>query len=105
MAMMYESLWNMTQKMLEAAESSKWDELLELEAKRSGMVNRMRSGMAESEIEELRARKDLVQKILVADTRISQLAVSWMDEIQSLMRNIRSEKRVIHAYSLPVQRF
>lgn len=104
MAMIYESLWNITQQMLAAAESANWDDLLAFEAKRSGMVGRLQKGLPDSEIEGLEARKEWVHKILIADARISQLTENWMDELQTLMKSIRSERRLINAYGASAPR-
>jgi flagellar protein FliT len=105
MAMVYESLWSITQQMLNAAENSSWDELLELEKRRSEMVNRIKKGLPDSEIECVVDRNAWIQRILTADTRITQLTEAWMDEIQSLLKSVRSERKLIHAYGTSAPRF
>lgn len=96
----YESLAAITGKMRDAAAQGDWDLLAELEEQSRVRVAEMKIMDLAPIDEATRLRKVvLIKKILADDAAIRSQAEPWMDQLQRIMNNARSEDRVQKAYS------
>jgi flagellar protein FliT len=100
---MYESLWLLTQQMLNAARNGDWDALIEVEIKRNALIERL---MAQNEaaitntVEQQKTR-EIIQQVLAADNEIKALTVAWQGELQEILGSIGTEKKLSKAYGTP----
>ena len=97
----YESLAGITGKMREAAAQGEWDLLVELEEQSRTEVAVLKTLDLTPSDEATRLRKvALIKKILADDAVIRSKTELWMDQLQRIMNNARSEDRLQKAYSL-----
>lgn len=95
----YESLANITEQMRLAAMQGEWDLLSELEEKSKAHVAEMKSLDLAPIDEKTRMRKvQLIKKILADDAEIRSKTELWMNQLQRIMQNARSEDRLQKAY-------
>ncbi len=109
---LYESVADITRKMLAAARSGDWEGLRHLELDCASQVRLLQSaeGAATAEhvengvrltdwteAERLRKRT-LIEQILADDLEVRHLTESWMGELSSLINRGRVERRLSMAY-------
>lgn len=97
---MYESVCELTGKMLAAAQSGNWDDLVELESRCANHVQVLRDGEAMARLTgERRSRKvAIIQKILAHDRAIRDLTSPWMAKLGAMMQSTGAERRLVAAY-------
>jgi flagellar protein FliT len=106
---LYESVADITGKMLAAARHSDWEGLCTLESDRASQVRMLESvesattaenakrGMPSTDSTRLRKRA-LIEKILADDREIRHLTESWMAQLSSLLNRGRVERQLLMAY-------
>ncbi len=95
----YESLAGITGKMREAAAQGEWDLLVELEEQSRARVAEMKALDLSPIDEATRLRKvALIKKILADDAAIRGQTEPWMNQLQRIMSNARSEDKLQKAY-------
>lgn len=109
---LYESVADITSKMLAAARNSDWDSLCTLEKDCASQVRLLES--VESAATAENAEKDapstdladatrlrkrtLIEQILADDREIRHLTESWMAQLSSLLNRGRVERQLLMAY-------
>lgn len=98
---LYEVAWADTQKMLAAATSEDWDNLVSLEQSRGSRIAQiMQADKGAMENREFLLRKaELIRSILSADERIKLLTNAWLDELKKTLNTIGIDKRMQQAYA------
>lgn len=97
---LYESVSDLTARMLAAAQSGDWDHLVELESDCASRVQVLRDGEALASLSgERRMRKvAIIKKILADDRAIRDLTSPWMAKLSAMMQSTGTERRLVNAY-------
>lgn len=97
----WEQALALTGQMLEAARSSDWDRLVELERSRDQLLDALRRedrdppGTAQQ-----RARKrEIIQAMLEQDESIRLLTQDWMRELREILASVSNSQRLGKTYS------
>lgn len=98
----YETMAELSRQMLDAATSSDWDRLAQLENRCAGHVARLREGEAGLPFQgEQRVRKiDLLKRLLDDDRKIRDLAMPKLAELSALISNTGTQRRLANAYGV-----
>lgn len=98
----YETMVHLSEQMLDAATSSDWDRLVQLENRCAGHVERLR--MSEAGVPfhgEQRTKKiAIIKKLLDDDRRIRDLAMPKLAELSALLNNTSTQRRLVRAYGI-----
>jgi flagellar protein FliT len=83
----YEAIEKASQDMLEAARGGNWDEVLKLEGACALLISQLKHRAAEKPLgnDEAQLKSRIMQRILVNDAEIRQLAEPWLDELDELL--------------------
>ncbi|MDO8702250.1 MAG: flagellar protein FliT [Undibacterium sp.] len=97
---MYESVAEITDRMLNAARVADWDLLAELETDCSSTVENLKSNEFPSELPpEIRDRKiQIIKKILADDREIRDITEPWMMQLANLMKSSESNRLLSQTY-------
>lgn len=97
---LYESVADITDKMLAAARKRDWEEMVVLESRVASHVDQLRSGEAPVPLTaEKRLRKvQIIQKILADDRQIRDITEPWMADLARLMNSNQTERKLTMAY-------
>lgn len=97
---LYETVAELTEKMLSAARVGDWDRLASLESDCAGQIQILRDGDKPQPLTgEVRARKvKIIRKILADDREIRDLTEPWMAKLSSLISNSGNERKLNQAY-------
>jgi len=97
----YSSLAVKSGQMLDAAKSSDWERLIELEQdcrKMAETLKRVEAGAPRLDADHLRRKVELIQKVLADDAAIRSYAEPRMAQLQALIGSTLQEQRLQHAY-------
>jgi flagellar protein FliT len=99
----YENLWLLTQKMLNAAQNGDWDALIQGELERNAWVERLKAQTEKAITNSVEQQKtgEIIRKILAADGEIKTLTEAWKGELQEILGSIGTEKKLNKAYETP----
>jgi flagellar protein FliT len=102
----YEKVAQITDQMLNAAKSSDWDLLIELESQCSSEVQTLQLNESRDELpEEMRQRKiRVIKKILADDKEIRNLTEPWMRKLSLLMQSSQSSRLITNTYGMQQNR-
>lgn len=83
----YEAIEKASQTMLEAARTGDWDRVLKLEGACALLIAQLKQTAAKTALEadEAQFKSRIMQRILVNDAEIRQLAEPWLDELDNLL--------------------
>jgi len=83
----YEAIEKASQDMLEAARQGNWDQVLKLEGACALLISQLKHGAAGRPLgtDEAKFKSRIMQRILVNDAQIRQLADPWIDEVDDLL--------------------
>ncbi len=83
----YEAIEKASQDMLEAARMGNWDQVLKLEGACALLISQLRHNAAKKELasDEAQLKSRIMQRILVNDAEIRQLAEPWLDDLDQLL--------------------
>lgn len=83
----YQAIERASQEMLDAARQGNWDEVLKLEGACVLLISQLKSRAAEAPLgaDEAQFKSRIMQRILVNDAQIRQLAEPWLDELDELL--------------------
>jgi flagellar protein FliT len=101
MLMYYESIGQVLQSMLQAAQNGEWDRLVEAEQSCSRLVARLRAiGDRHEPLDATgqRRKSEIIRQVLAADAQIRDLAQPRLRELESLMRGSRTSRHLRRAY-------
>jgi flagellar protein FliT len=84
----YEAIERASHDMLEAARSGNWDEVVKLEGACAVLISQLKHAAAQRplEAEEAQLKTRIMQRILVNDAEIRNLAEPWLDDLDELLR-------------------
>lgn len=83
----YKAIESASQKMLEAAQTENWDQVVRLEGACAVLIAQLRSKSRTLELapEERKEKVRIMQRILRTDAEIRCLAEPWLNDLASLM--------------------
>ena len=83
----YQAIEKASQDMLEAARQGNWDEVLKLEGACAVLISQLKhnAGGPPMGQDEAQFKSRIMQRILVNDAEIRQLAEPWLDDLDDLL--------------------
>lgn len=83
----YQAIEKASQDMLEAARTGNWDQVLKLEGACALLISQLKQTAAGQALdsEEAQFKSRIMQRILVNDAEIRQLAEPWLDDLDDLL--------------------
>ncbi len=90
----YRAIEDSSRKMLEAAASKNWDEVVQFEGACAVLIEQLRARARTEELlpEHRAAKMKIMQRILLNDAQIRYLAEPWLEEFERLL----DEPKVLH---------
>jgi len=91
----YEAIEQASQDMLEAARSGNWDQVVKLEGACVLLIAQLKHAATEKPLatDESKTKSRIMQRILVNDAEIRQLAEPWLDELDQM---VSGRSRTLH---------
>lgn len=91
----YEAIEQASQDMLAAARVGNWDHVVKLEGACALLISQLRHAAAQRALEpdEAQLKTRIMQRILVNDAEIRQLAEPWLDDLD---RMLAGRNRTVH---------
>jgi len=83
----YQAIEEASQNMLEAARQGNWDQVLKLEGACALLITQLKHQAAAKPLgsDEAQFKSRIMQRILVNDAEIRQLAEPWLDDLDDLL--------------------
>jgi flagellar protein FliT len=83
----YHAIEKASQDMLEAARQGNWDAVLKLEGACALLISQLKHSANENRLgaDEAQFKSRIMQRILVNDAEIRQLAEPWLDDLDDLL--------------------
>jgi flagellar protein FliT len=83
----YEAIERASTDMLEAARAGNWDHVVKLEGACAVLISQLRNAAAQTPLgsEEVQLKSRIMQRILVNDAEIRNLAEPWLDDLDQLL--------------------
>jgi flagellar protein FliT len=84
----YQAIERASQDMLDAARNGNWDEVLKLEGACALLISQLKQTASNERPlgrDEAQLKSRIMQRILVNDAQIRQLAEPWLDELDDLL--------------------
>ena len=83
----YEAIEQASEQMLEAARQGDWDQVVKLEGACALLISQLKHAAGKQQLgaEEAQLKSRIMQRILVNDAEIRQLAEPWLDELDELL--------------------
>jgi flagellar protein FliT len=83
----YQAIETASQDMLQAARDGNWDQVLKLEGACAVLISQLKQTAAGHPLgeEEAQFKSRIMQRILVNDAEIRQLAEPWLEDLDSLL--------------------
>lgn len=83
----YQAIEKASQDMLEAARQGNWDQVLKLEGACALLISQLKHNATGQPLghDEAQFKSRIMQRILVNDAEIRQLAEPWLDELDELL--------------------
>jgi flagellar protein FliT len=83
----YQAIEKASQDMLDAARSGNWDQVLKLEGACALLISQLKHCAAARPLglDEAQFKSRIMQRILVNDAEIRQLAEPWLDDLNALL--------------------
>ena len=87
----YEAIEQASRDMLTAAREGNWDHVLKLEGACALLISQLKQSAAKKPLgdNEMQLKSRIMQRIVVNDAEIRQLAEPWLDDIDNLLANKR----------------
>ena len=84
----YEAIEQASQDMLEAARTGNWDAVVKLEGACALLISQLKHAASKQALapEESQLKTRIMQRILVNDAEIRQLAEPWLEDLDNLMQ-------------------
>ena len=91
----YEAIEQASQDMLAAARVGNWDHVVKLEGACALLISQLKHAAAQKPLasDEAQLKSRIMQRILVNDAEIRQLAEPWLDEIGNL---VATKRQTVH---------
>jgi flagellar protein FliT len=83
----YEAIEKASQDMLEAARSGNWDHVVKLESACALLISQLKHAAAAQTLgqDEAQLKSRIMQRILVNDAEIRQLAEPWLEDLDNIL--------------------
>jgi flagellar protein FliT len=83
----YHAIERASQDMLDAARNGNWDEVLKLEGACALLISQLKQTASNASLgqDEVQFKSRIMQRILVNDAEIRQLAEPWLDDLDALL--------------------
>jgi flagellar protein FliT len=83
----YEAIERASQDMLEAARAGNWDHVVKLEGACALLISQLKHAATQNTLgpEEAQLKSRIMQRILVNDAEIRQLAEPWLEDLDNLL--------------------
>jgi flagellar protein FliT len=83
----YEAIERASQEMLSAARGGDWDQVVKLEGACAVLIARLKSAATTQPLgpEEAQLKSRMMQRILVNDAEIRQLAEPWLEDLDKIL--------------------
>ena len=83
----YQAIEKASQDMLDAARNGNWDQVLKLEGACALLISQLKHSAAAKPLgdDEAQFKSRIMQRILVNDAQIRQLAEPWLDDLTELL--------------------
>jgi flagellar protein FliT len=83
----YEAIEKASQDMLEAARAGNWDHVVKLEGACALLISQLKHAAATQALgsEESQLKSRIMQRILINDAEIRQLAEPWLEDLDHLL--------------------
>jgi Flagellar protein FliT len=96
----YEKALELTRSMLEAAQKSEWQRLVELERERAILIDELRELDRDPgrDMRERERKRALLREIMQLDEQVELLTKDWMRELREVLGSISAEQRLSRTY-------
>lgn len=83
----YQAIEKASQDMLDAARSGNWDQVLKLEGACALLISQLKTSASAQPLgdDEVQFKSRIMQRILINDAEIRQLAEPWLDDLDQLL--------------------
>jgi flagellar protein FliT len=83
----YEAIERASMDMLDAARTGNWDQVVKLEGACAVLISQLRTAAAQRPLgsEEVQLKSRIMQRILINDAEIRQLAEPWLEDLDQLL--------------------
>ncbi|MEO5843399.1 MAG: flagellar protein FliT [Caldimonas sp.] len=83
----YQAIEKASQDMLESARAGNWDQVVKLEGACTLLIAQLKNTAATQSLgaDELELKSRLMQRILVSDAEIRQLAEPWLEDLDDIL--------------------
>lgn len=83
----YEAIERASQDMLEAARAGNWDHVVKLEGACALLISQLKHAAAKQTLgaEEAQLKSRIMQRILINDAEIRQLAEPWLEDLDNML--------------------
>jgi flagellar protein FliT len=83
----YEAIEKASQDMLEAARKGNWDQVLKLEGACAVLISQLKHSADKKPLgsNEAQFKSRIMQRILVNDAEVRQLAEPWLDDLDNML--------------------
>jgi len=83
----YEAIEQASRDMLEAARVGNWDHVVKLEGACALLISQLKHAAAKQELapEEAKQKSRIMQRILLNDAELRQLAEPWLEDLDDLL--------------------
>jgi len=94
----YEAIEQASHDMLEAARTGNWDHVVKLEGACALLISQLKHAATRIALgaEEAQLKSRIMQRILVNDAEIRQLAEPWLEEVDSRMNSLGAIAGTVH---------
>ncbi len=83
----YEAIEKASQDMLEAARAGNWDHVVKLEGACALLISQLKHAASKQNLgtEEAQLKSRIMQRILINDAEIRQLAEPWLEDLDNML--------------------
>jgi flagellar protein FliT len=83
----YEAIEKASQDMLEAARAGNWDHVVKLEGACALLISQLKHAASKQNLgtEESQLKSRIMQRILINDAEIRQLAEPWLEDLDNML--------------------
>jgi flagellar protein FliT len=96
----YEAMQILTAQMVDAAETSNWDRLAELESRCAAHVATLKDHADDLTVsgEHRAAKIQIIRRLLDDDRKIRDLTMPWMAHLSAMIGSTRAQSRLVNTY-------
>jgi len=97
----YEAALELTERMLVCAREARWDQLVELEKERGGLIESLGRLDADParDPEGREDKRRILERMIACDEEISTLTQDWMAELRQILNSVDTSNKLERTYS------